>query len=109
MPPAASNNTFPYLAKTSSKALVPFATAYLRESGLSTLLHIKTKAKNCLEQGRIQPVILGGPGDFSNIWSHNSSAAVRGMKYISEYCCDKTVDDKMAFNRERCFPTCTKS
>jgi len=32
------------------------------------------------------------------------------MKYTSQNCCDKTMDDKMALNRERCFPTsCTQS
>jgi len=30
------------------------------------------------------------------------------MKYISQNCCDKTVDDKMTLYREFCFPNCTK-
>jgi len=46
-------------------------------------------------------------GDFSNIcWSlvksHDGFAAVREMKYTSQHCCDKTMEDKMAVTRE-CF------
>jgi len=43
-------NTFPHIAKTATKVLVSLATTYLCEGGSSTLLHIKTKAKNRLEQ-----------------------------------------------------------
>jgi len=42
---------FPNLAKTALEVLVTFATNYLCESGFSTLLHIKTKARNNLESG----------------------------------------------------------
>jgi len=28
--------------------------------------------------------------------SHNGLAAISGMKYSSQHCCDKTVDGKMA-------------
>jgi len=31
------------------------------------------------------------------------------MKYSSQNCCDKTMDDKMALYRKCCFPNCTKS
>jgi len=31
------------------------------------------------------------------------------MRYTSQHCCDKTMDDKMALHRECCFPNCTKS
>ena len=41
-------NTFPLLAKKVSEILVPFATTYLCEIGFSTLLNIKTKARNRL-------------------------------------------------------------
>jgi len=42
-------NTFPLLAKTSLEVLVQFATTSLRESSSSTLLYIKTKARNLYE------------------------------------------------------------
>jgi len=53
-----------------------------------------------------------GGGDFSNIWvvkSHNGFAAPRGMKYTSQHCYGKAVDDKMALYHEGCFPNYTKS
>jgi len=31
------------------------------------------------------------------------------MKYASQHCCDKTMDGKMALNREYCFASYTKS
>jgi len=31
------------------------------------------------------------------------------MKYTSQHCCAKTMDDKMALYCECCFPNCTKS
>ena len=40
--------------------------------------------------------------------SHNSIVTVREMKYTSQSCSDKTMDDKMALYRECCFPDCTK-
>jgi len=58
-----------------------------------------------LLQGRIQPVALGGWGDFSNICkSQNGFAAVGGINYTSSHCCDK-----MAFYRECSLPNCKKS
>jgi len=39
------------LAKTAFEVLVIFTTNCLRESGFSTLLHIRTKARNRLESG----------------------------------------------------------
>jgi len=45
-----------------------------------------------LKQGWIQPVML--------IKSHMGFSAVREMKYTSHHCCDKTMDERMAFNRE---------
>jgi len=45
-----ATQNFSHLAKTASKVLVQFETTYLCEIGFSTLLHIKTKATNCLEQ-----------------------------------------------------------
>jgi len=30
------------------------------------------------------------------------------MKYISQHCCDKTTDGKIALHRECCFPNCKK-
>ena len=41
--------------------------------------------------------------------SHNSFVTVRGMKYTSQHCCDKTVGDKLSLYREWCFPNFTKS
>ena len=41
--------------------------------------------------------------------SHNGFATVRELKYASQHCSDKTMDDKMALYRECCFPNCTKS
>ena len=52
-------------------------------------------------QGRIQPVRLGK--------SHYGFTAVGEMKYTSQQCYNKTVDGKMAFYRECCFPNCPKS
>jgi len=40
---------------------------------------------------------------------HIGFATVREMKYTSQHCCDKTMDDKMALYRVCCFPNCTKS
>jgi len=34
---------------------------------------------------------------------------VKEMKYTSQHCCDKTMDGKMVFYRECCFPNRTKS
>jgi len=42
-------NAYPQLTKTALKVLVPFATNYLCQSGFSTLLHFKSKAKNLSE------------------------------------------------------------
>ena len=49
------------------------------------------------DQGRIQPVTLGG--DFSNIWqsSHYGLTTVKEMKRTSQHCCGKRMDGKMAF------------
>ena len=41
---------FPQLAKSALNILVPFATTYLRESGFSTLVSIKSKPRNCLDR-----------------------------------------------------------
>jgi len=42
---------YPQLTKTPLTVLMPFATTYFCESGFSTLLHIKTRARNLLEPG----------------------------------------------------------
>jgi len=31
------------------------------------------------------------------------------MKYTSQHCCDKTMDDKMSLYRDWCFPNFTNS
>ena len=41
--------------------------------------------------------------------SHNSFTTVREMKYASQHCCDKTIDDKTSLYREQCFPNFTNS
>jgi len=63
-----------------------------------------------LSQGRIQSV----RGKFSVIFSSQASfrvhcCTVREMKSTSQYCCDKTLDGKIALHRECCFSNCTKS
>jgi hypothetical protein len=40
---------YPVLAKKALSALIPFATTYLCESGFSTLVSVKTKARNLLD------------------------------------------------------------
>jgi hypothetical protein len=40
---------YPVLAKKALSALIPFPTAYLCESGFSTLVSVKTKARNRLD------------------------------------------------------------
>jgi len=48
------------------------------------------------KQGRIQPVKLGGV-----------ISAIFGSQVDTSWkCCDKTMDDRMALNREWCFPNC---
>lgn len=42
-------NTLSQLAERALEVLVPFATTYLCKTGCSTLLHIKTKARNGLD------------------------------------------------------------
>jgi len=39
--------------------------------------------------------VRGGSVTFSS-QAHNGFATVRGMKYASQHCCDKTMDNKMA-------------
>ena len=41
--------SYPRVAKICMKALLPFSTTHLCESGFSTLLHMKTKARNRLD------------------------------------------------------------
>jgi len=41
--------------------------------------------------------------------SHNVFATDTGMKCCSKHCCNKTMDDKIAFYRECCSPNCKKS
>jgi hypothetical protein len=40
---------YPVLAKKALEVLIPFATTYLCESGFSTLVRLKTKARNRLD------------------------------------------------------------
>ena len=42
-------HSYPNVALLSLRVLVPFASTYLCESGFSTLLQIKTKARNRLD------------------------------------------------------------
>jgi len=61
------------------------------------------------DQGRIQPVSLGGT--ISVIFGnqvYKIFATVREMKYTSQNCCHKTIDDEMTLYRECCFPNYTK-
>ena len=39
---------YPQLAKEALQSLLPLATTFLCEMGFSSLLHIKSKARNCL-------------------------------------------------------------
>jgi len=41
--------------------------------------------------------------------SHNGCTTVREIKCRSQHYCDKTMDGRMAFDHECCFPNCTKS
>ena len=45
----ASRHSYPNVALLSLRVLVPFASTYLCESGFSTILQIKTKARNRLD------------------------------------------------------------
>jgi len=82
------------------------------------VLHLKLRWNvnlvRCLKLSTLQvtlgteadPVSKVKEGDFSNIWqstSHNSFATVRGMKCTTQHCCDKTMDDKMAFKSRMLF------
>ena len=40
--------------------------------------------------------------------SHYGFTTVRKMKYTSQHCCEKTIDDRMGLYRECCFPNCKK-
>ena len=40
------SESYPQISKLAFRTLLPFATTYLGESGVSTLLHIKTKERN---------------------------------------------------------------
>jgi len=40
--------TLPHLVKTALQILTPFASTYQSEVGFSSLIHTKTKARNCL-------------------------------------------------------------
>ena len=40
--------TYPILSMAALRVIVPFASTYLCESGFSTLVHIKSKARNQL-------------------------------------------------------------
>jgi len=35
-----------------------------------------------------------------DVKSHNGFATVSGMKYASQHCCDKVMDDKLALYRD---------
>jgi len=53
--------------------------------------------------------VAGAISLYLVVKSHYGFTTVREMKYASQHCCDKTMDDKMALYRECCFPNCTKS
>jgi len=51
-------------------------------------------------QGQIQPVrseVEISVLQYLAVKSHNSFTTVREMKYTSQPCCDKTMDDRMTF------------
>jgi len=52
----------------------------------------------------IQSVNLGEAISVLLAKSHNGFATVGEMKYTSQHCCVKTMVDRMALNRECCFP-----
>jgi zinc finger BED domain-containing protein 5/7/8/9 len=59
---------FPQLARRALQILVPFATTYLCEVGFSTLLNIKTKARNRLNASDDMRVALSAKEPrFENI------------------------------------------
>ena len=45
------SESYPQISELAFGILLPFATTYLRESGFSTLLHIKTKERNRMKVG----------------------------------------------------------
>ena len=59
------------------------------------------------EQGWVQPVCLEGVVSVIS-GRQVGFTTVRAMKYASQYCCDKIIDDEMTIYHECCFPNCTK-
>ena len=66
-----------------------------------------TKYSQCWCQGRIQPLSLGGGGDFSNILQSSLITGSLLEESTSQHCCVKTTDGKMSLHRECFFPNCT--
>jgi len=78
-----------------------------------TSFFVHSKCKEISNEWQLKPAAdltskFRGGGDFSNIWQ---SSLITGslLKYTSQHCCDKTMDDKMALHCESCFTNCTKS
>ena len=66
--------SYPRVAKVCMKVLLPLGSTYLCESGFSTLLHMKTKARNCLDAEEVCGVLsLRHLQELKHWWTNVSS------------------------------------
>jgi len=80
----------------------------LVDSGWGSIVST-TNGSQC--RGGSSSKVKAGAGRFQQhllVKFHNGFAVVREMRYTSQHCWDKRMDDKMALFRECFFPNCTK-